>query len=98
LRKPVGPLLRHRRFVDGVLYGGDGRTFLTLAGPTLRCWRAPLPVAGDVDRVVLWVEVLAGMTLDEEEMHRWLTADTWAARRRRLAELGGPPGHDPPRR
>jgi WD40 repeat protein len=93
-RRPIGPLLRHPRFVDRVAYGGDGRTIVTLAGPTARCWRAPVPVAGDVDRVVLWVEVLTGMTLDEEDMHRWLDADAWAARRRRLAELGGPPGRD----
>jgi WD40 repeat protein/serine/threonine protein kinase len=89
--RPLGPVLQHPRFVDGVAFSPDGRTLLTVTGPTARFWRAPLPVAGAVERIVLWAEVLTGLTLDEEGIDHPNSPEALKALRQRLADLGGPP-------
>jgi WD40 repeat protein len=47
--------------------------------------------SGEPERIELWAQVLTGMELDEGGFARALDADTWQQRRKRLAELGGPP-------
>jgi hypothetical protein len=49
-------------------------------------------VAGDADRLRLWVEVLTGLELDADGVAGPLDGPTWQERRKRLDELGGPPG------
>jgi hypothetical protein len=58
---------------------------------TVRVWELPTPVQGDVDRIVLWVQVLTGMELDENDVFHVLDAADWQQRRQRLDELGGAP-------
>ena len=58
---------------------------------TARLWTPPAPVEGEVERMVLWTQVLTGLELDADGVARVLDAATWQKRRRRLDELGGPP-------
>jgi WD40 repeat protein len=48
-------------------------------------------IAGDVERIVLWTQVITGMELDELGVVRMLDAAIWQKRRHRLEGLGGPP-------
>jgi hypothetical protein len=53
-------------------------------------WDSPRPLGGAPERVRLWAETLTGLELDEHEVIRPLSPDALAARRQRLAGLGGP--------
>jgi WD40 repeat protein len=95
--KPLGGPLRHEYPVQAVAFSPDGHTFLT-ADPNyqdgkgdVRLWEVPAAVGGDVERVVLWVQVLTHMELERGGSVRQLDEPTWQERRRRLGELGGPP-------
>jgi hypothetical protein len=46
---------------------------------------------GEVDRIVLWTQVITGLELDADGLVRVLDTRTWQQRRQRLEELGGPP-------
>jgi WD40 repeat protein len=91
--KPLGPTLGHAESVRAVAFDRDGRRAAT--GSTdgaVRQWRLPpAPVEGSVERIRLWAEVLSGRELDPPGAVHELTAPDLAKRRRRLAELGGPP-------
>ncbi len=90
--KPIGPPLRHRGPVRLVTFRPDGSTVQTAGcDGTARSWELPAPVAGEVERVVLWVQVFTGLELDADNVVGVLDPPTWEARRRRLEELGGPP-------
>jgi WD40 repeat protein len=89
--KPLSIPLRHDGPVAPVAFSPDGRTVLTGSWQGARLWRLPAPVEGDVERLVLWTQVLTGMELDADGVARVLAAATWQERRRRLDELGGPP-------
>jgi hypothetical protein len=80
-----------------VAFSPDGRSFLT-SDPDFwkgegdaRLWDAPVPVEGEVERLVLWVQVLTRLELDRGGAARRLDDVTWQDRRSRLEELGGPP-------
>jgi hypothetical protein len=49
------------------------------------------PVRGSVEQVKTWVELLAGMEIDDREMEKILDGTRLQERRRRLAHLGGSP-------
>jgi hypothetical protein len=51
----------------------------------------PNAVAGEVERITLWTQVLTGMELDDHGAVQVLDGPTWQERRRRLEQLGGPP-------
>jgi tetratricopeptide (TPR) repeat protein len=51
----------------------------------------PTPLEGEVDRIVLWTQVMTGMELDDNGVVRVLDAETWQDRRQRLEKRGGPP-------
>jgi WD40 repeat protein len=92
--KPLGPPLWRSVMLLAVAF--DGNSILTL--PAGSPWFTPdlrqdvrLTVVGEPERIELWVQVLTGMELDEGGFARTLDADTWQQRRKRLAELGGPP-------
>jgi WD40 repeat protein len=92
--KPLGPSRSHpgpgRALSLDV--GPDGQTFVTSAGD-VRVWQLPLRLGGSPERVTLWVQVLTGLELvGETNVVRVLDPDAWQERRRRLDELGGPPG------
>jgi hypothetical protein len=92
--KPLGPPMWRSAMLLAVAF--DGNSILTqTAGsmswlPELR-QDVRLTVAGEPERIELWAQVLTGMELDEGGFARTLDADTWQQRRKRLAELGGPP-------
>jgi WD40 repeat protein len=91
--KPLGPSLQHEATVFRVAFNPDGKTVLTGSeDKTARLWHAPRPIEGDPERIVLWAQVITGLELDEYGGTRGLDAATWEQRRRRLQELGGPPG------
>jgi WD40 repeat protein len=90
--KPLGPPLPHPSAVRAVAFSPDGRTVLTgSVDGRARLWATPAPVAGDVEQIVLWTQVLAGMELDPAGVACVLDAQTWHQRRQRLHERGGPP-------
>ena len=78
--------------VAAVLFSPDSRSLLTGSyGYTARFSPAPAPVAGEPERIRLWIEVITGMELDEEGVIHVLDAATWSQRCLRLNESGGPP-------
>ena len=90
--KPLGPPLPHHDLVFAVAFNPTGEYILTGSRDrTARLWRIPTPVEGDVERVVLWTQVITGLELDSEGAVRVLDAQTWRQRGKRLEELGGPP-------
>jgi eukaryotic-like serine/threonine-protein kinase len=93
--KLIGPSLSSRASEPGGPITGvfrpDGRAVVTATVDKARLWVVPSPVAGDADRIVLWVQVLTGMELDAAGVIRELDASTWQQRRQRLRRLGGPP-------
>ena len=63
--QPLGPVLVHHGFVDAVAFSPDGRTALTGSEDgAARFWEVPLPVAGEVEQILRWVEVLTGVQWD----------------------------------
>jgi WD40 repeat protein len=89
--KILGPPVRHPGPVAAVAFRPDGRTFLSgsLDG-TVRVSRPPVPTDGDVGQVGMWVRVLTGLELDENNAVRVLDGPTWRRLRQRLDHLGGP--------
>ena len=63
---------------------------------TVKAWELTPPTAGDVNRVVTWLQVLSGLELDADGVFRELNASAWLQRRQLLTDLGGPPNTDLP--
>jgi WD40 repeat protein len=90
--KPLGPPLVHESAVRDVAFSPDGKTLLTGSfDRTARSWELPVAVQGQVNQIILWIQVVTGMELDQDGLFRELDAATWQQRRKRLTELGGPP-------
>jgi WD40 repeat protein len=90
--KPLGPAMRHAGRLHGVAFEADGKSILTACEDgTVQRWAVPTVVLGDVDRVILWSEVISGLELDANGGLRALDTDAWRERKRQLAALGGPP-------
>jgi eukaryotic-like serine/threonine-protein kinase len=96
--RSIGSPLRHARPVRHVGFGMDGAAILTTedspdgSNEVARLWKVPRPIEGDAERVMLWAQVITGMTLDAEGMTHCLDAEKWRQLRHQLTELGGPPG------
>jgi len=90
--KPIGAPLEHPSRVHAALFTPDGKEIVTRCEePFVRRWKVPGLVQGDVDRIVLWAQVLVGMDLDADGYFHNLWVDDWQQRRQRLQELGGSP-------
>jgi WD40 repeat protein len=91
--QPLGaPLRSPLHEVLAVAFSPDGnRVAVGTSHLYTRVCPVPVPVAGDVERVVRWTEVLTGLELDEAGVAGALDAADWQERCRRLGELGGPP-------
>jgi WD40 repeat protein len=71
----------------------NGRTMAVGgSGGRIVVWNAPEPLAGSVERIRLWVELLAGMEVDSRGVVSVLGPDAVRRHHERLDELGGPPG------
>ena len=89
LGRPVGPALLHKSGIVAAAFGGNDT--VRLAGSlTLWEWRVPRAVAGEVERLQLWAEVISGKELDVGGGVQSLEAVAWSERSRRLQQLGGP--------
>jgi hypothetical protein len=56
-----------------------------------RCWRVPVPIAGDVERIESWVRVVTQLDFDPGDAIGPIDQMTLWELRRRLHELGGAP-------
>jgi WD40 repeat protein/serine/threonine protein kinase len=90
--KPIGTPLQHPGRVRAVVFSPDGKRIATACGDnTARLWELPAPLQGDLERIVLWAQVITGMKLDADGVIQVLDADTWHQLQQRLDTLGGPP-------
>src|SRR5262245_45036870 len=74
-----------------VAFRPDGGAVLAETRDRAHLWAVPAPVAGDAERIRLWVEVCTGLELEAGGAVVELDAAAWRQRRKRLRELGGPP-------
>ena len=77
-------------------YSPDGKTILTgSADRTARFWDVAAELLpDDLERVANWVEVLTGLTLDENGSIQILDNAAWLRRREKVKQQGGPPVAD----
>jgi WD40 repeat protein len=93
--KPLGPRLPHAGGeVPAAAFSRDGKSVVTVGFYHAILWKAPRPVQGTPEHILLWCEARTGLTLDEHGDVRALDAETWDERRERLQKLGGPPVSD----
>jgi hypothetical protein len=92
---PLGPPLQHKGQVVAAAFSPDGKSVVTAShDKTARLWKAPRPVQGTPEQILLWCEVRTCLTLDEYGDVRVLGAKAWHERRERLEKLGTPPRTD----
>jgi hypothetical protein len=89
--KPLGPPLQHKGSVVAAAFSPDGKSVVTASSKTARLWKAPRPIQGTPEHILLWCEVRTGLTLDKSGDVRVLDAKTWHERRERLEKFDGPP-------
>jgi WD40 repeat protein len=82
--QPIGQPFPHHAAVKRAAFSPDGQTIAAVAGLETRIWNTPAPIQGDAAQVGLWVQVLTGMELNDNEQVRILDAPTWRERHRQL--------------
>jgi WD40 repeat protein len=89
----LGPPLRHLDAVLQASFSPDGQTILTGGRDGIaQRWQAPPPpLQGEINRLVLWVQVLTGTEVGADGATRPLNEQELEERGRQLDELGGPP-------
>lgn len=91
--RAVGPALAIRAWAVSAAFRMDGGAVLVGSGDgTARLRMLLPPVAGDAERVRLWVQTLTGLEQDGDGVVRVLDQEGWRLRRGRLEELDGPAG------
>jgi WD40 repeat protein/tRNA A-37 threonylcarbamoyl transferase component Bud32 len=102
-RKPIGPPLRHSGWVPAAAFrpgqGEEhGRTTIATGSADVVAntgkaylWRIPQPLEAEVERIVLWTQVITGLEMTPDGAFHPLDARSWQDRRERLNQLGGPP-------
>jgi WD40 repeat protein len=87
----VGEVMRHPTLVDALAFHPDGQSLFTWSGSVLAQYRAPTPLAGEVERIKTWIQVNTGLELDDSAGVQFLDEPTWRLRYQQLHRLGGPP-------
>lgn len=88
----IGPPLKHQGSVRAVAFRPDGRVMLTgSVDGAARFWDVSEPVAGDVEKVILWTQVITGLALEENGILEVLDAQAWNGRRQRLTGMSSQP-------
>jgi serine/threonine protein kinase/WD40 repeat protein len=86
------PLAGHTDSVNSVAFAPDGKSVaLGTWSDGLYVVPTPRPLAADLERVRLWIEVATWRELDASGASHDLDARTWQERYNRLQKLGGPP-------
>jgi WD40 repeat protein len=84
--------MAHGGAVRTLAFSHDGRRLATSGSDaTVRCWEAPTPIDGDVERLSCWVRLTTDLEFDEGDAIRRMDGPTSWDLRRRLTDLGGPP-------
>jgi WD40 repeat protein/serine/threonine protein kinase len=87
----IGPPIKHHGSVRAVAFNPDGRTMLTGGvDRSVQFWDVPVALAGDVERIILWTQVVTGLSLEDDGVLNVLNARAWGKRSQQLAELPGP--------
>jgi WD40 repeat protein len=94
--RPIGQPLTHQGAVSAVAFSRGGKTVITGSWDrTARFWDvATEPLPDDLERVANWVEVLTGLTLDEDGSVQILDNEAWLRGREKVEQQGGPPVAD----
>jgi hypothetical protein len=94
--RPIGPPLTHQGGVSAVAFSPDGKTVIIGSyDKTARFWDVATElVPADLERVANWVEVLTGLTLDENGSIQVLDNAAWLRGREKVKQQGGPPVAD----
>ena len=94
--RPIGPPLTHQGAVMAVAFSPDGTTVITGSRDgTARFWDVATELLpDDLERVANWVEVLTGLTLDENGSIQILDNAAWLRGREKVKQQGGPPVAD----
>jgi WD40 repeat protein len=92
-QRPIAAPLENQTGPIGLAkFSPNGRRLMTFgADHAARVWQVPAPVEGDLERILLWVQVMTGLELASNDVVNVLDAPTWHQRRQRLERLGGPP-------
>ena len=93
MRRPIGPPRTHQAAVRAVAFSPDGTTVITGSmDGRVRFWNVAFEVlSDDLERVANWVEVLTGLTLDEDGSIQILDNAAWLRGRQKVKQQGGPP-------
>ena len=89
---PLGNAFSHERKIWAIALSRDGRIAMTGGqDATARLWDIPAPIAGDLERIRLWSQVITGLELKGDGLVSVLDEPAWQDRRQRLELLGGAP-------
>ena len=94
--RQLGQPLTHQGAVRAVAFRRGGTTVITGSDDkTARFWDvATERLPDDLERVANWVEVLTGLTLDENGSIQILDDAAWLRGRQKVKQQGGPPVPD----
>ena len=92
LGRPIGPAL-HDRYVSNITFVSEDTRVVGEEHQGAGAWllNVPVPIQGDVNQVVLWVQAMTGMEIDENDVVRQVDNQTWRDRCRQLEQAGGSP-------
>jgi WD40 repeat protein/tRNA A-37 threonylcarbamoyl transferase component Bud32/Flp pilus assembly protein TadD len=91
-RNPIGSPLQHQDGVTAVVFSPDGKRLATASRDgTAQLWDVPTPVEDEVEKVVLWTQVVCMMELDANDAIHFLGGPEWERRRKALETMGNPP-------